>query len=421
MAWPHACVASLIPIFAVLPMVKTLFFPFAGPLKDVLALAGICAGAAIVIKNVSSGRRQRSDFWVVTLIGFLIALYVVNLGGGLERDIAWLHGVRLFTEPLILLLVGLTLGDPRRTLAWSQASLIATATGVALYGIAQQILGVDRLLGLGYAWDVHLRLINEHLRSFGTLDEPFAYAALLLFGLAAVVFGVHRGPLVWLAGLVILAGLAPSYVRSALVSLVALVGLWLVRKGRHVTAGFMLVIVVVGAMLLISSEQATEKRTVQSGPAVFYTANGRTEAWRVMFNDPWELPLGKGVGEVGTAKQRATFTLTRSAEEARQAETFEVDSGYFATIADVGLVGLTALLLLIARLGVVLYNGAKRGLSAGWFGLALLLTLVFDAITRESFTAFPTAFLGLLLVGISLGAILADEREGPPKAAAAPR
>ena len=36
--------------------------------------------------------------------------------------------------------------------------------------------------------------------------------------------------------------------------------------------------------------------------------------------------------------------------------------------------------------------------------------MLLDAVTRASFTGFPTAFLGLLLVGIALAAADEDER-----------
>ena len=48
----------------------------------------------------------------------------------------------------------------------------------------------------------------------------------------------------------------------------------------------------------------------------------------------------------------------------------------------------------------------------GWLALALVIALTIDALTRSSFTAFPTAFLGLLLVGVALGAARTREAAG---------
>jgi hypothetical protein len=79
-----------------------------------------------------------------------------------------------------------------------------------------------------------------------------------------------------------------------------------------------------------------------------------------------------------------------------------VDSGYLATIADVGFAGLAVLLLLFARLIALAVDAARQAKTAGWIALGLLAALLLDALTRASFTGFPTAFLALLLVGVAL-------------------
>jgi O-antigen ligase/polysaccharide polymerase Wzy-like membrane protein len=417
MSVPHISVAAMIPIFILLPMLKVLFVPWLGPLKDIIGLAAICAGAALVVQRANSNQKALADFWVTIMVGFLMALYIVNLGGGLQRDLAWAHGVRLFSEPLFLLLVGLTLGDARRTFRWMMASLIASACFVALVGIAQQALGDVRLVQMGYEYNTYVRFIGGHLRSFGSLDDPFGYAAFLLFGLAAVFIWMRRGILAYLAGTIISIGLVFSYVRSAAVIGVALIALVLARHGRYVIAGFLTVTVIVSGMLLVASEQAIQKRTLRGGKSAYVTINGRTKAWKVVFEDPWDLPLGRGVGQVGTAAERATYTISRGSQPCtRRACNEEVDSGYFATIADIGLVGLVGLLLLNGRLAVLARRAAVRGSPAGWTALSFLAILMLDAITRESFSAFPTAFLGLLFVGIAVRAS-AEETEAEPRRA----
>jgi O-antigen ligase len=292
------------------------------------------------------------------------------------------------------------------------ASLIATACVVAVIGVLQQVVGPARLVELGYEYDIHVRFVGDRLRSFGTLDEPFAYAAFLLFGLAAVMMWMRRGLLAAVAGSIISIGLLFSFVRSAGMVIVALAALWLAKHGRMVTAGFLTAIVLVAAVVLILGEQAEQRRTVRGGDSVYITINGRTEAWKVVFDDPWDLPLGKGVGEVGTAAERATFSISRTADEARQHEGSVVDSGYFATVADIGLVGLAALLFLLGRLVMLGYRATRVGERIGWLTLSFLAILLLDAVTRESFSGFPTAFLGLLIVGLTLAAAV----EGTPDA-----
>ena len=79
-----------------------------------------------------------------------------------------------------------------------------------------------------------------------------------------------------------------------------------------------------------------------------------------------------------------------------------VDSGYFATVADVGIVGLLILLALFARILALGVAATRWGDVAGWLVLGWMIVLLIDAVTRASFTGFPTAFLGMLLVGLGI-------------------
>jgi hypothetical protein len=405
LAVPHLAVAATIPVFALIPVVKVLAVPWLGPLKDLITVGAILAALLVVIQRSATGERIRADAWVAGLALALIGLYVVNLGGRLERDAAWLHGMRLNALPLMLLVAGMALPNPRRTLRWATASLIATACFVALVGIAQQTVGVGQLNDLGFEYDLQIRTINGRLRSFGTLDDPFAYAALLMFAFAAVLMWMRRGALAIAAGTIIAAGLTVSYVRSAIIIGFALVAVWLARK-RQTTVSFFLMLfaAVVAGFLLVRSSGATEGRTVRAGPNFFLTVNGRTDAWSIILDKPSSMPFGQGVGEVGTAADRATYTVSRSAEDARDAEGAIVDSSYFATIADIGLIGLSLLIALFGRLLVLALRAERAGSRAGALALGLLTVMILDPLARESLTGFPTAFLGFLMLGLAIAA-----------------
>jgi hypothetical protein len=413
-AVPHVAVAGLIPLFAFLPMIKALWLPSAGPIKEVAAVGAFAAVALLTIERHRLRTRAPVDGIVAACIVGLIALYVVNLGGGFKGEaygIAWFHGVRLITEPLLLLLVGLCVDNPRRVFQWAMASLVATSFVVALYGIAQQILGPSGLVSLGYTWDVQIQMIGSRLRSFGTLDDPFLYAAFLLFGLTAVLFWMRRGPLALIVGSTIAVGIVCGFVRTSALIVVALLGIWLVAQRRPGPAAFVLgAAIIASGVLFFSSTSGTETRTVQSGN-MYLTLNGRTDAWRVALGGPIDWPFGLGVGEVGTAAERATYDLSRTAEEARESRVESVDSGYFATIADVGFVGLALLLLLLGRLFMSAQSSARLGLASGRVALGILTVLALDAVTRSSFQGFPTAFVGLLLVGVALAAGASEQAE----------
>jgi hypothetical protein len=413
-AIPHIAIAGLIPIFALLPMVKTLWIPTAGPLKEVVAVAAFAAVALLTIERHRMKGTAPIDLVVTACVFALLALYLVNIGGGFKREsyeIAWFHGVRLIGEPLLLLLVGLSVQQPRKVFQWAMASLVATSVAVALYGIAQQVIGPSGLAALGYTWDVQIQVIGTQLRSFGTLDDPFLYAAFLSFGLCAVLFWMRRGMLALLAGGILTIGIACGLVRTSALIVVALLGLWLVTKRLPAPAIFVLAAAILGTIVIfVSSTSGTESRTVQSGN-MYLTLNGRTDAWQVALGNPIDWPFGLGVGEVGTAAERATFELSRTGEEARKSRVEAVDSGYFATIADVGFVGLGILLVLLLRLLGAAWGAARLGLASGRVAIGLLAVLMLDAVTRSSFQGFPTAFIGLLLVGVALAAAAAERKE----------
>lgn len=421
MAAPHVAVAGTILMFTLVPTAKVVLVPAIGGIKDVAALAAIVAAALIGLS-----RRRAPDRWVGGLVLALLALYVIDAEG--DHGVAWLQGVRLVGEPLLLLLAGLTLPEPRRTLRWAVWTLIVAGCAVAVYGVLQQAIGAPRLVGLGYQYNVQVRFVNGHLRSFGTFDDPFAYAAFLLMALAALLFGTRRTAWTSLAAAILFAGLVAALVRTGAVVGVALIGMVAVRRGLA-TSGAMLTAaaVVVALVLLVTQARGSESRAIPvsitpAGAPTFSTnpgtanviLNGRVSAWKAAVGDqPLQWIFGRGVGTVGTAAARAGYTFVPSADGVRRTTT-AVDSGYLATVADVGIVGLLVLLMVLGRLWLLGTRAVRAGIGAGWLALGVLGTLLLDALTRASFTGFPTAFLALLFIGIALAAAREEEERRPP-------
>jgi hypothetical protein len=407
-AWllsPQVMVAVTIPVFAFLPSAKVLISPVLGPVKDFITLA---AAGAVLITLLQRRKRPGApdvDRTLIWLVVAVLGLYVVNLGGilvGGGHGIAWAQGLRLLSEPLILLCAGLSLPNPRRTLAVAINVLVATGVVVALYGLYEQYVGPWRLVGQGYSFTHEVRKIGGHLRSFGTLDDPFAYAAFLLLAITAALFWMRRGPLKTAALSVMAIGLLFSFVRSAILISVALLAIWLLRNGRVATGFIMLFAsLAAGMAFLIGVSGASEGHAVRAGPNTYVTLNGRTSAWAAVFDRRARLPFGLGVGKVGTAANRANYGVFADPRKA-QTKTFAVDSAYFATVADVGLIGFAVVIALLARLLVLGIAATRWAGPAGWLALGWLAVLLIDAVTRESFTGFPTAFLGFLLIGLAL-------------------
>ncbi|MDQ3822259.1 MAG: hypothetical protein M3321_03350 [Actinomycetota bacterium] len=423
-AVPHVAVAATIPFFAVLPTLRVFVDPLVGGTKDLVVFAAVVA-AGILFFRRRAGRQPWLADWSVLVVGaFLLALYVANVGGYLSGETghgaAWFHGVRLLGEPLALLLVGLSLRDPRRTLRWGAISLAATTVAIALFGLVQQALGVNRLMDLGYTYGTEVREAYGVLRSFGTLSEPFSYAGFLLLGLATVLLWGRRGRLVYLAAPLVSIGLVVSFVRTAALIALAVLGLALARRG-HVRFALFLVLTsaVAAATIFAIGSQETSTRLVEVSPNQYLTLNGRTTLWQEQLGTArsnWV--FGRGVGATGTASQRAEATLTGARAEGGEEGGSPVDSAYLATVADVGLVGLALLLALFGRLVLLAWRAAERGESSGWLALGVLTVLLLDALTRDSLTGFPTAYIGLLLVGVALATW---RSEAAPRADEEPR
>jgi hypothetical protein len=418
---PHLAVAGTIVLFALIPALKVFAGDWLGSVKDLVTIAAVSAGVLLV-----AFEHRRPDPRVLVLVGLLLGLYAVNAGGG--HGIAWAQGLRLVGEPLLLLLVGLILPQPRRTFRWALGALVLTACVAAAYGLLQQVVGKYTLVSWGYAFNEQVRTFDGRLRSFATFDDPFAYAAYLLFGIAAVMFWLRRGALAGAAAGLMLVGLLFSFVRTSALILVAFGGLLLARRG-HLPSGALLMVAaaIAGAPFLLNpggsetktytvrTRHGTQTQAAQTGNLLL---NGRVSAWQVALGkDPRQWLFGRGVGQVGTAATRAKYTIApptpiAGGTQANQA----VDSGYLATVADVGIVGLVVLLSLFARLLLLSGRAAARGSNAGWVALALLVCLMIDALTRASFTGFPTAFLGLFLVGIALASAREEGESGPATA-----
>jgi hypothetical protein len=422
---PHIAIAATIAFFALLPAIKILALPWIGGSKDVIVFAAFLATALLMLQRTWLRRPHPVDRWVLLLGGFFLGLYVLNVGSGFDPSqfgLAWFHGLRLVAEPLLLLLVGLSVEEPRRVLRWAIGSLLVTGTFVACVGLLQQVLGAEFLVNLGYEYNKNVRTISDRLRSFGTLEEPFAYAAFLVSALGAALFGRRRTPFVGLAGVVIAAGLLASLVRTAAAIVLALIGLWLVRRRQGAAAAVLIAASGAAAIAFLASASATESRTVQSGTSEYLTVNGRTDAWKVALGEPTDWVFGRGVGVVGTAAVRADISISESRRAAESKKVDAVDSGYFAAVADVGVVGLAVLLALLGRLLLLGVAAARRGQEAGWLAIALLLVMLLDASTRASFTGFPTAFLGMLVLGVAIAASRDSFRPlGPTEARAAAR
>jgi O-antigen ligase len=411
---PWITVAAAMPLYVALPTLRIFVNPLVGGMKDLVSLAAVAAAAVVLVQSRVARKNVRLDSPAVVLIGLIVILYITNLGGNFSGETGygepWFQGVRLFCQPLLLLFVGMVLPNASRTFRAAAISLIVTSVVVALVGLAQQALGVGGLLELGYVYGEQVREVGSRLRSFGTLAEPFAYAGFLLIGLAILLTWSRGGLVTYVALAIVTAGLAVSYVRTAAVIGVALLGLTLAKLGyRAVAAALIAASAIAATTVLFIASQEKATRSVQVSSTTFLTLNGRTDLWQAQLgNSPADLLLGRGVGATGTAAERAQRSLSGKTKLNATDESTVVDSGYLAVVADVGVVGLLLLLALFTRLLMLGRALARTGDRRGWGAVGVLVVILLDALSRESLTGFPTAYVGMLLIGLGVAVSTQD-------------
>jgi hypothetical protein len=414
-AVPWLMVAGAIPFFALIPALKIFITPLVGGLKDVIVFAAVAASCVLALQRRAARRPAPIDHVVLALMGGVFVLYLVNVGGLISGETGhnnpWFQGVRLINEPLSMCFVGFTLREPRRVLAAARTSLLLTAGGMALVGLAQQVLGVNRLVQYGYTYGTNVRQLGSHLRSFGTLDDPFVYASFLLLGLAILAASPRLLARHWALLGLLSAGLLVSYVRTAAVVALALLGVALARRGRSAAAAFIVLIAITAAAAtLISASDQAQTQTVAVNPTTYLTLNGRTKLWESQLGHSSKWPFGRGVGAVGSAAARAERSLSGKVVigPARSGTTV-VDSGYLTLIADVGLLGLAVFLVLLSRLVSLARRAVAIGVEAGWLVIAVVSVFALDALSREAFTSYPSSYFTWLLLGLG-GAVCVTER-----------
>jgi hypothetical protein len=410
MMWvePVILVAIVVIGFALQPDLKFFGSAYFGPAKDVIALAAIGVAAARV-----ADRRWRRlldcNPWIVSGTILLLVLYVLDAGG--RHDSAWFAAVRPVIETFGVFLAAYVLLRSRAAWRWCVRMGVALGIIEATVGCAQQILGPTRLAStFGFPYNVVIQSVGGFLRSFGTLLDPFNYAALVSVGLVFVLFGIRSRRLQAVAIPLVLAGLLSAFVRtSALIALV-LILLALMRGARVTSAALVLIaaLVAVGALLIFSQPSSP-------GPSTAATLNGRTAEWARVLH--WRVLIaGQGVGEVGTGVNRALQGgILRVQKQGAQttssstpAAAVAIDSSYLATVSDVGLPGLALLLAVLLLITLTAIRAIQCNASSGWIVLGLVLVIAIDGSTRSSLTQFPFGNIAWFLTGAGLAAAERD-------------
>jgi hypothetical protein len=428
--------AGLIPVliilgFALQPALKFYISDGFGPAKDAAVVIAIAAIIASFLRRrwgleISAASHPKPDLLLIVGVLAFLALYAINPAG--DHGSEWATGARLVVEAFALLLVGYLGFTPVRTWQWLVAAVLIMAAVETVAGIAQQFIGVDRLVrNFGYLYGEQVRQVaGGALRSFGTLDDPFNYAALVLLGfIVAVHARLPRAVKVPVA-VILAVGVVVSFDRTDIVLMILTAALWMARRRLAAPAiGVLVAAALVGAAY-IGTNDALPAAQGSGAASTLLSLNGRIDPWGTVLADPGNLLGGAGVGATGAGAARSQVNGIVSTGHSQSgvapppaltsnalSTLGTLDSSYLATLSDVGLVGLLLLLFIAARMIILAARACRTGSSAGWVALGTVGLLLLDATTRSSLTAFPFGFIGLYVFGASLAAAQAEVTTQP--------
>jgi hypothetical protein len=233
--------------------------------------------------------------WVA--LGVVSAVVVSGLAGITALKITYFYLV----IPLILWRAPFDARDRDRLVTIIMGMGVLTA----VVGLAQQVIGGERLAALGYRWDEHLRTTGGLLRSFSTFTTPFAFGLFVMIALivgCAVAFAEPhrlRNKLFLCATPVMLLGMGVTIVRASYIGL-AVALLWLaVHRYRALFLAF-------GSIAVLAPFVLFAVPSSILAPLFSSSSLGeRGDGWSQTMSSLGVHPFGQGLGATGSAAAKA--------------------------------------------------------------------------------------------------------------------
>lgn len=360
--------------------------------------------ATLVATAVAPGSARRQDrrslpSWTAPAIGLVgLGLLWVALGG-FDQLVGFRIAFFFLLVPVILWRCPLNAIERDQLVTIVMASTVL----VALVGIAQQVLGAEGLVALGYEWNTEVRTTQGLLRSISTFESPFPFAFWVMLGLA---FGIpialqdrarrRNRWFLWLVPVATL-GMATAIVRGSFVGIavaVFVVALWRYNMLLHLLAPMLIAIVLLSGTVadaLFSSSSLIE----------------RTSRWQEVADSVMEQPFGGGLTSSGAAADLVTTAPLRSAEVYRLS-TFESvpqpDNHYLKVMLDLGFPGfILQILLVVFAIGYSwrvtrAASGVDGAVAAGI--CAAVSSAAAAALVSSFWEIFPAQVLFWTLLGV---------------------
>lgn len=269
--------------------------------------------------------------------------------------------------------------------------LMVVGTVSAVYGLAQQVLGPERLNAMGYPYNDTIRFTGSFLRSFSTFNQPFGFGffmmVVLLVGLPQALTEPQRRRnriFLYLMPLLVL-GMLSTFVRGAWLG----TAVGVAYLGAH---RYRVLLLLVPLALLSLAFLPAEVASSALSPT---STKERTSSWQQNIGQVLVHPLGTGVGSSGAAAEKSAAPGT---------ETYQPDNFYFKMLLELGLLGLWMLLLLLAAAFADTRAAARRlpgrdgALASGVS--AMVVAAGAACLVATYFEIFPMDLLFWLLIAV---------------------
>ncbi|WP_316574664.1 MULTISPECIES: O-antigen ligase family protein [Nocardia] len=375
------------------------------------ALLLLTLAVAVVVPQRESEPRPVIPWWsfgaVLVVFGVVSAFVTAGSLGLFAIKITFFYFV---VVPLILYLRPFNARDRDLLVTIMMMESIV----IAVFGLAQQAIGAAGLAQMGYEYNETIRFSGGILRSFSTFNQPFPFGfylvTVLLVG-GSVALAAPRRPrnrIFLLATPVLVAGIAASVVRAALVGLlVGALVLAVVRYRRQLKA------VIIGGVVLIGLGSVAVSAQARSSLFSSSSLADRGTGWNTVIRSVGSHPFGDGLGSTGAAKARLLVEELGPMAEKLPYATGEVqiygrpyqpDNYYVKLLIELGPIGVW----LFAAIMVVIYLmsiRAARTLRGNDAALALgvaaaVLASAVAAVASSYFEIFPSDFYFWLLAAV---------------------
>jgi hypothetical protein len=372
--------------------------------KEALVIATLVATFFAPSEARARGDRKRLPAWAPAVIGLLVLGLASAVAVGGQQA---LIGFRI--DYFYLLLAVAVWRCPLSEKEKDRLVTVVMTTGVltALVGLAQQVIGPERLNALGYQYNSVIETAGGHLRSFSTFVSNFEFAyflmVVLLLGLACALSdtGRLRNKAFLACTPVLAAALLFTFTRGAWLGL-ALGGLYMGLRRHRILLLAVPVVLLVFAYLPGSLTSTSFSAT---------SLGERSTGWEQNFEHVLANPLGAGIGATGAAAAKvAQAEAAGNFVDSSVPGTpyYQPDNYYYTAVYELGVLGLWLWVLLLASTfsSAARFARSRSGPESAFaMGVAAcLLAAMVVCLVATYFEIFPMdMFFWLLITVVAAG------------------